>query len=86
MLDEMTALHTSNTFDLVLLPIGKSLVGCCWIFTIKVGLDGRIDQLEAHLVAKGYTQNFDLDHGDTFSLVVKIASVHLFLSLAAIHH
>jgi len=41
---------------------------------IKTGPDGTIDRLKAHLVAKGYTQIFYLDYGDTFSLVAKMAS------------
>jgi len=34
----------------------------------KVGLDGTIDRLKACLVAKGCTQIFGLDYGDTFFL------------------
>ena len=80
MLDEMTTLHTSGTFDLVPLPIGKSLVGCYWVFTIKVSPDGKIDQLKAYLVAKSYTQIFGLEYWDTFLPVAKVALVRLFLS------
>ena len=66
MADELSALHNSGTWELVPLPSGKSVVGCRWVFAIKVGPDGTIDRLKARLVAKGYTQIFGLDYGDTF--------------------
>ena len=36
MVDEMTALHSNGTWDLVSLPSGKSTVGCRWVYTVKV--------------------------------------------------
>ena len=55
MVEEMAALHSTGTWDLVTLPAGNFLVGCRWVYTIKIGLDGRVDRLKACLVAKGYT-------------------------------
>nr|CAN82683.1 hypothetical protein VITISV_000483 [Vitis vinifera] len=55
MVDEMTALHSNGTWDLVVLPSSKSTVGCRWVYTVKVGPDGQVDRLKARLVAKGYT-------------------------------
>ena len=55
MVDEMAALHSTDTWDLVVLPFGKFPVYCHWVYTVKVGPDGQVAHLKAHLVAKGYT-------------------------------
>ena len=55
MIEEMTALHSSGTWDLVTLLPRKTPVGCRWVYTMKIDPDGRVDRLKARLVAKRYT-------------------------------
>ena len=69
MVDEMVALHSTGTWDHVVLPFGKFPVGCRWVYTVKVGPDGQVDHLKARLVAKGYTQVYGYDYGSTISSV-----------------
>ena len=65
------------------LPANKSLVGCHWVYTVKIGPNGRVDHLKAHLIAKRYTKIYGSDHYDTFSPIAKIAFVRLVLFMVA---
>ena len=37
-------------WERVTLHAGKSPVGCCWVFTVKIGLDGLVDRPKARSV------------------------------------
>ena len=85
MIEEMDALTDNGTWDLVHLPVGKKVIGCRWVFTMNVNPDGSIARLKAHLVAKGYAQIYRVNYSDTFSLIPKLTSIRLFISLVATH-
>jgi len=50
--EELSVLHKIDTWDLVPLPLSKSIVGCCWVYKIKTNFDGSIERYKARLVAK----------------------------------
>ena len=54
MIEESDALTENGTWNLVRLPTGKKVIGCRWVFIVKVNPDGSIARLKARLVAKGY--------------------------------
>ena len=72
-----------HTWDLCTLPKGRKLVQCRWIYRTKFFADGLIDKHKAHLVVKGFLQVEGIDYTEKFSLVTKMNSIHLILSLIA---
>jgi hypothetical protein len=51
------------------------------VYKIKHKEDGTIDRYKARLVAKGFKQWYGSDYEDTFSLVVKMATTKIILSI-----
>ena len=63
----MEALNQNRTWDLILLPNRKKIVGFKWVFSIKHKADNSIERYKTRLVAKGYTQTYVIDYHETFS-------------------
>ena len=80
---ELDALSKNHTWDLVTLPLGKSVVGCKWIYKIKTRSDGSIERYKAYLVAKGFTQEYEIDYEETFTSVARISSIRALLAVTA---
>ena len=84
--EEYRSLMANNTWDLLPLPKGRKLVICKWVYRTKYASDGSVERLTARLVAKGFSQVEGIDYNDTFAPVAKMNSIHLVLSLTALHN
>jgi hypothetical protein len=78
---EFAALQQNKTWHLVPAHHGQNIIDCMWVFKIKRHADGTIDRYKARLVAKGHKQRYGINYEDTFSPVVKNATIRLVLSI-----
>jgi hypothetical protein len=52
------------------------------VYKVKQKVDDIIDRYKAQLVVKGFKQRYRIDYDDIFSPVVKMATIHIILSIA----
>ena len=83
--DELQSLKETQTYVPVSTDdIGAAnIVGCHWVFAIKHGLNGSVKQYKACIVAKGFSQEYQINYDETFAPVVKWDSIQILLALAA---
>jgi hypothetical protein len=81
--EEFGALSANHTWDLMPRPPKANVVTGKWIFKHKIHADGSLDRYKARWVLRGFTQRLGIDYDETFSPVVKPATVRTVLSLVA---
>ncbi|GJR35781.1 ribonuclease H-like domain-containing protein [Tanacetum coccineum] len=86
MLDKYNALIKNNTWILVPRPSDANVFCSLWLFRHKYIVDGTLNRYKARLVANGSTQLTGIDVDETFSPVVKSATIRTVLSLALSRH
>jgi Reverse transcriptase (RNA-dependent DNA polymerase) len=78
--EEVHALEKKNqTWEIYFLLKNKKLVGCKLVYKIKYHSDGTIERYKARLVAKVYTQTYDIDYHETFTPVEKMNTIKILL-------
>ncbi|GKE70094.1 ribonuclease H-like domain-containing protein [Tanacetum coccineum] len=82
MFDEYNALIKNGTWILIPRPTGVNLVRSIWLYKHKFHENETLSRYKARLVANGSSQQQGIDVDETFSLVVKPATIRTVLSLA----
>jgi hypothetical protein len=82
MQDELQALQDNHTWDIVPCPPRVKLIGCKWVYTIKLRANGSIERHKARLVALGNRQEYGLDYEETFAPVAKMTIVRTIMAIA----
>jgi len=83
---EHDALIANNTWSLMSLPFGVSVVRRKWTFKHKLNVDETFQHSKGRLVAKGFHQVEGLNYNDTFSPIVKLMTIRIVLTLVVSRH
>ncbi|GKA89775.1 ribonuclease H-like domain-containing protein [Tanacetum coccineum] len=81
MYDEYNTLVKNSTWLLVARPADVNMVCFMWLFKHKFHANGTLSRYKARLVANDSSQQLGVDFDETFSPVVKPATIHTVLSL-----
>lgn len=60
MIAEINALEKNHTWNLVDLLRGKFVVGCMWVYIMKLKLDGSVDRYKAAWWLKAMRKHMEL--------------------------
>ena len=74
--EEMWALASNDTWNLVDRPKHSKPIRCKWIYKIKYKVDGSVNKYKPRLVAKEYTQTHEINYNATFAPIVNMMVVY----------
>nr|GEY99218.1 copia protein [Tanacetum cinerariifolium] len=80
--DEFNALFENKTWELVPCKPNMHIIRSMWIFRHELKFDGSFERYKAGLVGDGRSQQVGVDCSETFSPIVKPATIRVVLSLA----
>jgi hypothetical protein len=81
---EFRALQANRTWRLVDRPAGAHVISGKWVFTHKLKPDGSLERYKARWVVRGFTQRAGIDFGETFTPVIKPATIRTVLTIATL--
>jgi hypothetical protein len=83
MVEEYDSIVRNDVWDVVLRPVGKSVVTSRWLYKTKIDADGNMEKHKGRFVARGFSQIEGVDYDETFSPVARYTSIRTIIAIAA---
>ncbi|GJZ91878.1 retrovirus-related pol polyprotein from transposon TNT 1-94 [Tanacetum coccineum] len=82
MQEELNQFVANDVWELVPLPMSKSVIGTKRVFRNKLDENGIVSRYKARLVAQGYNQQKCIDYDETYALVARLELIRILLAIA----
>ena len=76
---EMRSIRDNETWDLVKLLKNLYALPYSWVFHLKLTATSSSPKYKAHIIAKGFRQEYGVDFDEVFSPIVKMTTLHFLL-------
>ena len=80
---KLAQIEKLDTWEVIEAPPGANIINSRFILHQKRDAQGNISRYKAHLIAKGFKQQFGVNYTDTFTPTVRAETLHVLLSIAA---
>ena len=80
--EELDQIEKTQTWELVLRPKNKNVIGTKWVFKNIVNENGKVIRNKARLVCKGYAQVEGADFEETFAPMAILEAIRMILAFA----
>ena len=85
MVEEMKGHDETGTFSPMDAPAGSNVVSAKWVFSWKANELGQVVKAKARLVARGFSQSYEIDYDETFAPTPSSSSVKIIAGVANEH-
>lgn len=84
--EEVAFILKNDKWTLTDLPEGEKVVGLKWVVKLKYYCNGNLHRRKGPFVAKGYSKVTGVDFDEVYSLVTRIETVRVLLTVATQNH
>ena len=83
--EEIDVVDINEAWDLTNFSPKKYVIGLKWVYKAKCNVEDKIDRHKAHLLVKGYKQQYGRDYDETYALVARMETMHVFIAIRTQH-